>query len=106
MARRLTLPASVVLDAAGNGTVSVTARHPMTVYHTRLSVRPVPPAAKVVKRPAAVVWVDGYELEDTGSGHKDASDTRYDLDPGDTVECRWTGGDPGAVAQMILRAEF
>lgn len=101
--RRYQLPAQVRLDAAGNGTASITLRHPLAVTHTRLSVAPLAGQPAVVKRPAAVVSINGLPFEDTYSGHRAHSDSTYHLDQGDTVECRWTGGDPGALATLILR---
>lgn len=97
------LPAQTRLDATGAGSVTITARHPLAVFHTRVSVAPLPGQAKPVNRPSAVVYLNGLEFEDTQSGWRDQSATAYELDAGDTVECRWTGGDPGALATLIIR---
>lgn len=97
------LPAQTRLDASGAGSVTITARHPLAVYHTRVSVRPAPGAASLVKQPAAMILVDGLELEGSYSGANDQSATAYQIDAGGTIECRWTGGDPGAVATLVIR---
>lgn len=103
MPRRVTLPQQVRLDGTGAGIATVTAREPLAVAHTRVTVAPLPGQSAPIKRPRAVVYVDGLEFEDTYSGHRDASASAYELDSGGTVECRWTGGDPGALATLIIR---
>lgn len=100
---RTKLTGQVRLDAAGNGTVTLTAGTSLMVTHTRLRVDPAPGAQAVNKRPRAMVSVAGDELEGTYSGHNDASDTTYEVDGADTIECEWTGGDPGALATVITR---
>lgn len=91
------LPAQTTLDASGAGSVTITARHPLAVFHTRVST------STRTKEPTALIYVNGVELEGSYSGGGDQSTTAYNLAPSDTVECRWTGGDPGAVARLIVR---
>lgn len=103
MARRFTLPQQVRLDATGAGVAIITARESMVVGHTRVTVAPLPGQSGPINRPRAVLFVDGTEFEDTYSGHRDATGSAYDLDAGGVVECRWTGGDAGALATLIIR---
>lgn len=100
---RVKLTGQVRLDASGDGRVTLTARQPFTVTHTRLTVAPLSGQTTVLQRPKGVVYVTGDEFEDTYSGHRASSDTVYPLEAGDTVECQWTGGDAGALATLIVR---
>lgn len=102
--RPYALPSQVTLDANGDGAVMFTAREDLTVTHTRVSVSPAPGAAFTVRQPRALVYVNGVEFEGTYTGGGDQSGTQYVLAATDTVECRWTGGDPGAAARLVLRA--
>lgn len=103
MPRPYAIPTQTTLDAAGAGRVTFTARFYLAVAHTRVSVDPAPGAEVVVAQPTALVYVGGQEFEGSYTGANDQSDTAYELQPGDTVECVWTGGDPGAAARLILR---
>lgn len=103
MATRFTLPASDVLNSNGDGEATVTARGPLLVMHTRVTVGPAPGQEKTVKQPDVTIYVDGVEFESTHSGARDQSDTKYELAASEQVRCVWTGGDPGATATMYLR---
>lgn len=103
MPRPYTIPTQTTLDAAGSGRVEFTARFVLAVTHTRVTVDPAPGAAKVVKQPTALVSVNGQEFEGSYTGANDQSDTRFELQPSDTVVCEWSNGDPGAAARLILR---
>lgn len=100
---RHTLPTQTRLDATGAGAVTFTARHPVRIWHARVKVTPAAGAATLTKRPRAVLYLNGEEFESTYSGANDQTATSYDLDASETIECRWTGGDPGALATLILR---
>lgn len=103
MATRFTLPASIRLDANGNGEASITARGDLQVTHTRVTVGPAGGAAKVVKQPRVTLYLDGLPFESTYSGANDQTATAYQLAAGETVTCKWAGGDPGATATFYLR---
>lgn len=103
MPGRLRLVGQVRLDANGNGVVTLTVRDFSTVTHTRVTVEPLPGQTQVVKRPRAVLYVQGDNHADTYSGHRDTDPAPYDLDPGDTIECQWTGGDAGALATLTVK---
>lgn len=105
MPARLRLVGQVRLDANGDGSVAVTARTAGTVRHTRVTVEPLAGQTEAVNRPRAVVYVAGDNHADTYSGHHDTDPDPYPVDPGDTIECRWTGGDPGALATLTLKGE-
>ncbi|RGC65000.1 hypothetical protein C5N14_30890 [Micromonospora sp. MW-13] len=97
------VPQQTTLDANGDGVATYTARVPVQINHTRVQVTPPPGQTATTRRARALVYACGWPLEGTYSGSNDQSDTRHVLLPGETLECRWTGGDPGATATLIVR---
>lgn len=100
---RFQLPASTVLDADGNGTATLTARGTWDVMHTRVTVGPAPGQTRVVRQPRALLYLNGTEFEGTYAGSNSQSDTQHQMQAGESIECRWTGGDAGATATLYVR---
>jgi len=67
------------------------------VEHVRLTV------STGVKRPTAVLYLNGVNFEGTGSGTSDQSDTHFDMAGGDILACSWVGADVNARATMYVR---
>lgn len=105
MSRTVTLPpkrASVVLDASGNGTVQLQPNRLETWHVSSTAVR----VTSNTLEPVATTYVtsvdDGHILSSTFSGSNDSSPEVQDLQPGQPIFCRWTGGDPGATATLTV----
>lgn len=103
MPTRFMQPAATTLDVNGAGSVELTAHGDWAVEHTRVSVGPVAGQERPVKVPRALLYLNGAEFEGTASGANDQSDTRHLMSSGDRLECRWSGGDPGARATLYVR---
>jgi hypothetical protein len=105
MARTVPLPAkraSVVLDASGNGTVTLVPNRLETWFVTSTAVR----VTSNTKEPTATTYVgavaDGNTLSSTFSGSRDSSPEQQTLQPGQPLLCQWSGGDPGATATLTV----
>lgn len=94
---RNTFIASVELDAAGNGTASITMRGDVDVQHTRIVV------STATVQPVATLALNSKDFEGSYSGANDQSDTRHLMLAGDVIECSWAGGDPGAIGTLFVR---
>lgn len=105
MSRTVALPpkrASVVLDASGNGTVSLQPNRLETWHVTSTGVR----VSSNNLEPTATTYVgavaDGNVLSSTFSGSRDSSPEDQPLQPGQPLLCQWLGGDPGATATLTV----
>jgi hypothetical protein len=96
--RRQTYTQTTKVAADGTASVTFTARGSVLhVEHVRLTV------STTVKKPTAVLYLNGVNFEGTGSGYSDQSDTHFDMSGGDILTCAWTGGDVNARATMYVR---
>lgn len=100
---RQTFRRTVVLGAAGSGTVQLVARGDLRVNHTRVRVTGPAGAASTLQS-TATVELSGDDFEGSYSGNNDASDTVHLMIAGDILTCTWTGGDVGATATLTVRA--
>jgi hypothetical protein len=95
---------SVVLDANGFGSVSITARGDFLLLQTRWSVpSPTPAAAATDAQSTATNSLNGDDFEGTYSGNNDSSNTAHLMLAGDVLTCEWTGGQPGRTATLTIR---
>jgi hypothetical protein len=94
--------ASVKLDAQGNGTVALYCPTLETWTVTRTAVS----TTTNVLEATAVTYVGqvspGSQLSGTYSGSLDSSDEQQQINPGQSLLCVWTGGDPGATATLSI----
>lgn len=97
---------STRLDSKGAGEAVVSARGLLAVWHVRVEVDPLPGKVAPLSRSAALLYLDGVALEGTAAGSGDSSDTQYELQPGEELRCRWTGGDPDATGRLIVRGYY
>lgn len=94
--------ASVVLNAAGNGTVQLQCPTVETWTVSRTAVS----TTTNVLEPTAQTYIGqvapGSALSGTYSGSLDSSDENQQINPGQSLYCVWTGGDPGATATLSV----
>ena len=97
MGRRQRYVASTIIDAAGFGSAIFTAPNGVLhVDHTRIVV------SSDTAQPTATLLVNGADFEGSYSGANDTSDSAYELQAGETVECAWSGADPGATGTLYI----
>jgi hypothetical protein len=102
----LLLNNSVTLNAAGAGTVRFSVPNydeSWRVLLASVEVAPVPPATELANEPQARVYQDGRLLAGTYTGGLDSTDLNAMLQMGNYIECRWTGGDVGAIATFTIQ---
>lgn len=89
---------TVVLDASGNGSVSITMRADFVLQRTRWVVQ----GGTGTNQATAENFIDSQPFEGTYSGNNDQSNSGRLLTPQNTVTCEWTGGRPGGTATLYL----
>ncbi len=99
----LNTSAQVVLDASGNGQVTVGPNRATEYWHvTKMAVL----TSTAVKVPSAYVYTDSVSpsnlLDATYTGSQDSTDLDVPLAPGRRLVIRWTGGDVGALATVSI----
>jgi hypothetical protein len=109
-AGRFIAPASIVLDANGEGTAVVTVPAGMQWEADFLSVSTTTATGVGVPQSVATVFYGNSPeplafAEETFFGNGDSSDTRYSLYGGESLCVHWTGGVAGATATMTLRGK-
>lgn len=96
--RRQTYTVGSIIDATGAGSAVFTApAGTLHVEHVRLTV------STTLSQPTATLLLNGANFEGSYSGGNDQSDSRYDLQAQETLECVWAHADPGARATMYVR---
>jgi hypothetical protein len=96
--RSQTYTQTTKIAADGSGSVTFTARGSVLhVQHVRLVV------STSVKKPTAVLYLNGVNFEGSYSGANDQSDSAYDMNNGDMLTCTWAGADVNARATMYVR---
>lgn len=95
---------TIVLDASGAGAVEITMRSDFLMQRTRWVVTggTKPVGATTDNVPKANNKIDGVPFEGTDSGNNDQSNSVQLLQSQSSVECEWTGGNPGATATLYL----
>lgn len=98
MGRRQTYNESVTIGADGTGTATFTAPNGVLhVEHVRVRV------STAIRQPTATIYINGADFEGSYAGANDQSDSAYDLESSETLECRWVGADVGARATVYVR---
>lgn len=100
MARRQRYITSAVVEPDGTAAATFTAPNgTLHVYQTRVTV------TTDVSQPTATLYINGAEFDGSYTGANDTSDSAYDLESGDQLECRWVGADVGATATLYVWAQ-
>ena len=106
--QRVFKPASVTLDASGNGTCFVAAPNGVkwNVYLISISTTQT---NVTVKPPRFNLYADNapnraHFIEGSGSGNQDSSDSPHVVYGGESLCGEWLGGTPGSIATMTVRA--
>lgn len=93
---------SVVLSAAGSGTVTLTPNRLETWVVTRMAVSVTSNTSEPVAQVYLYAAAPGNLLDGTYTGSLDSSDTNQQVMPGVPLICVWTGGDAGATATFSV----
>lgn len=91
--------ANTVLDASGNGSVTLSPRTSRQVWNvSNVAVT----GSSVNKIPIAVAYLGTTQLGGTYSGTDDSDPVDVMVWPGQSIRVVWTGGDPGASAAAYV----
>jgi hypothetical protein len=106
--QRVYVPASVTLDASGNGSCFVSAPSG-TVWHVYLISINTTETRTTVAPPRFNLYADNapnraHYIEGSGSGNQDTSDSPHVIYGGEYLCGEWVGGTPGSIATMVVRA--
>lgn len=98
----LDFPASVTLDASGNGEVTVGPTRSRQVWNvTTVAVRTVQQTP--TNEAQCKIFVNGQYRAGTFSGSSgDDTDLAVTLGRNNKITAQWTGGDAGVVAELTL----
>lgn len=103
--RQLFAQGSVVLDASGNGAVTLRPtgeEWAVTLLTVNTASRNVEASARVYKNYVG----DAYLVDSTISASTgDTSDTNHTLTDGESLIVEWSGGDPGTTAYAVVRGQ-
>ena len=100
----------VVLDANGNGTVTLYPDHAQQRWEVRHVVVQTSQAATAIPIPVAQLYVNivdpVHSRGATASGSQDIFDGNIRIGPSDLLLVVWTGGIPGTVASVTVEGDF
>lgn len=91
--------ANTVLDANGNGQVTLSPSSSRTVWNvSTIAVS----GSSVNSIPSANAYLGSLQLGGTWSGTNDADNVGVMVWPGQSIVVKWSGGDPGAAASAYV----
>ncbi len=96
------------VPVAGDGTAAVLLepRGHVDLVCRKLTVSMVMPnGSDPPAQSTALVYVNGVQDQGSYSGNNDSSETYISLTPGEQIECRWSGGTPGALARFTIAGD-
>jgi hypothetical protein len=95
--------ANTVLDANGNGSVTLSPHTSRQVWQvTNIAVS----GSSVTKIPISNAYLGTLQLGGTYSGTNDSDNVTATVWPGQSIRVTWTGGDPGASAAAYVYGTY